>query len=88
MKKKNKESISDKLKLPKDITMGSCILTAVGDTEIWIENYRGIIEYTDEMIHIQGKNTHIIIEGKRLVIDYYSNEDMKILGCIRTIRYQ
>ena len=83
----NRENIADSLKIPKDILLGFSILTAIGHTELWIENYKGILEYTDEVIHIQGKNGRIMIEGTNLCIDYYSNEDMKIIGNICMIRY-
>ena len=53
----------------------------------YIENYRGILEYTSCHILIQGKNCQICFEGKGLYIDYYTNEDMKISGCISCIQY-
>lgn len=85
--KHNREEFADKLRLPKDILLGSSIITAIGKTELWIENYKGILEYTDEVIHIQGKNGKITIEGIGLCIDYYSNEDMKIIGRICMVRF-
>ncbi len=85
--KRKSEEFAEKLKLPKDILPGSSIITAIGRSELWIENYRGILEYTDEFIHIQGKNGKIIIEGNGLCIDYYSNEDMKIIGRICMVRF-
>ena len=86
MKKKENEFL-EKLHLPKDITQGAFILTAVGNQELYIENYKGILEYTSNCIRIQGKNTYIVIEGKKLKIDYYTEEDMLIKGCIMSIQY-
>lgn len=85
---KNKESgLFEKLHLPKDITQGAFILTAIGKEELYIENYKGILEYTANCIRIQGKNTYIMIEGKNLTIDYYTEEDMLIKGRIFSIQY-
>ena len=54
---KNKEPVLfDKLHFPKDITQGAFILTAIGNSEIYIENYKGILEYSKNRIRIQGKN--------------------------------
>lgn len=90
-KKKNagrtKEFIMESLKIPRDIVMGDSILTVTGNVSAHIENYRGILEYTNCHILIQGKNCQICFEGKGLFIDYYTNEDMKISGCISNIRY-
>ena len=57
---KRKESdLLEKLHLPKDITQGAFILTAIGNKELYIENYKGILEYTADCIRIQGKNTSL-----------------------------
>lgn len=83
----SKELIVESLKLPKDTMLGASIVTITGDREAFIENYKGIIEYTTESIVLQGKNRRICFEGKRLSIDYYTNEDMKISGSIEAVRY-
>ena len=82
-----KEALLDTLKLPKDICMGALKVTLTGNREAWIENYRGILEYTESLILLQGKTCQVSFEGTRLSIDYYTNEDMKISGCITCIRY-
>lgn len=81
------EQLIDSLKLPKDMLLGASILTVTGNFELWVENYKGIIEYTQESIILQGKTGQISISGCGLVIDYYTNEDMKIIGNIRCISY-
>ena len=83
----SKELIVESLKLPKDTMLGAAIVTVTGNREAFIENYKGIIEYTTESIVLQGNNCKICFEGKRLSIDYYTNEDMKISGSIDAVRY-
>lgn len=83
-----KEQVVDSLKLPKDLLLGASIVTLTGNHEAWIENYKGIIEYSSSCIMLQGKSGQICIEGKRLSIDYYTNEDMKISGFIEAVRYE
>lgn len=83
----SKELIVESLRLPKDTMLGAAIVTITGKQEAFIENYKGILEYTTESIVLQGKNCKICFEGQRLSIDYYTNEDMKISGSIDTVRY-
>ncbi len=83
----SKELIVESLKLPKDTMLGASIVTLTGNREAFIENYKGILEYTKESIVLQGKNCKICFEGTRLSIDYYTNEDMKISGSIDAVRY-
>ena len=83
----SKELIVESLRLPKDTMLGAAIVTITGNREAFIENYKGILEYTTQTIVLQGKNCKICFEGKQLSIEYYTNEDMKISGMIDTERY-
>ena len=82
-----KEALIESLRLPRDICSGAMCVSLTGNREAWIENYRGILEYTNEMILLQGKNCQVCFEGTELVIEYYTNEDMKISGCINCVKY-
>ena len=73
--------------IPKDVMLGVPIITMTGQTEVCIENYRGIIEYTDALIRIQSKAGQIKVSGKRMQIEYYTNDEMKITGRIKSIEY-
>ena len=83
----NKDGVIAALQLPKDIVTGSMKIELTGNREAWIENYRGLLEYTDQCIRLQGKHGQLQIEGKSLCIAYYTNEDMKICGCFDSIKF-
>ena len=84
---KKKELFIESLKLPKDVCMGEVRVTLTGNQEVWIENYKGILEYTEEMVLLQGKNCQVCFTGKHLAINYYTNEDMKLSGYIECVKY-
>lgn len=84
---KKKESLVESLQLPRDVCLGALRVTLTGSSEAWIENYRGILEYTGQTILLQGKTCQVRFEGSGLSIDYYTNEDMKISGRIAAVRY-
>ena len=83
-----KNKIAEASGLPKDVVMGQPVVTVLGRMELNIENYRGIIEYTDTLIRVQTKAGQIRITGKNLSVDYYTNDDMKLTGRIEAIEYQ
>lgn len=83
-----KENMVETLELPKDLMYGASIVTITGRREVLIENYKGIIEYTEEYIKIQTKNAKLTVYGKRLNIEYYTNEDMKVVGFIKSIEFE
>lgn len=87
-KESRKELLVESLKLPKDMMMGAFMLSMTGNREAFIENYRGILEYTDTCILLQTKTGQVRFTGTGLVIEYYTNEDMKIGGCIASVIFE
>ena len=79
--------MADAANLPKDVVLGVLILTLTGHYEVNIENYRGILEYTEQLIRINVRSGQIRITGKSLEINYYTTTDMKITGKVEKIEY-
>ena len=82
-----KSKLAEKLNIPQDISDGLPIVTVTGKNEIYVENYKGIIEYGKCCIKIQTKVCRVTFSGKNLEIVYYTNEDMKITGEIESVCY-
>lgn len=82
------EKISNRLKLPPDILVGAPLVSVIGRNQLCIENYKGIIEYQETFLKIQAKSCKICIEGKKLNIDYFIEDEMRISGMIQHIYYQ
>ncbi|HEX3078468.1 MAG TPA: YabP/YqfC family sporulation protein [Lachnospiraceae bacterium] len=81
------ETLSKNLHLPGDMIAGAPILTTTGRCSLCIENYKGIIEYNGNIIKVQTKTGKICIEGCNLVINYFTNDEMRVSGIIRSIQY-
>jgi len=69
------------------IWMGEVNVRIAGKSRIFIENYRYIIEYTESVLKLQCRNTKLKICGNKLVIEYYSKEEMLVKGIISEISY-
>ena len=72
---------------PKDVIQNASVITILGRNELCIENYRGIIEYTDTLIRVQTRAGQIRIQGKRLRIQYYTNDEMKVSGTLSSLEF-
>ena len=83
-----KEKMVSAADMPRDVVMGKSVLTVFGNIEVCIENYKKIIEYTDSVIRVLAKDCQIIVKGRCLRVEYYSNDEMKIAGCICSIEYK
>lgn len=82
-----REKIAETYKVPKDVALGYSIISMVGNREVIIENYRGILEFSSESIRILCKLGQIKISGKKLNIEHYNNIEMRIVGSIEGIEY-
>lgn len=92
--KKNVERYKDGLRqiileqnLPAEAVLKETLLTMVGCSELWVENYKGLLEYGEGIILIQSSSAIIRVQGERLVISHYMEEHMMICGNIRSITY-
>ena len=81
------ERLASAASMPKDVVMKAAVLTALGNFEVCIENYRGITEYTECLVRVQTKGGQIRLTGKRLQVEYYTNDEMKITGKIESIGF-
>lgn len=86
-KKTLKARISDAAGIPKDVVLGVPLVTVIGQNETCIENYRGILEYTDKFVRVQTKLGQIHVIGRGLQVEYYTNDEMKIIGHITMIEF-
>lgn len=81
------KKLMESAQIPEDLAEGAILLQVTGRKEAYIENYRGIIEYTDTRIRLAGRHCRLEIEGRQLTIPFYTAEEMKITGYIEHISY-
>ncbi len=80
------ERFADTFSLPKDMVINATLLHMVGKSDIFVENFKGIISYNCHEIIIKGYGIKYCICGENMTIEYYSNEDMKISGRICEVK--
>lgn len=64
--------------LSRDVVAGLPVISMLGDCEVFIENYRGILEYSSEYLKVSTKIGNIRVSGSNLVI-YHMNQDEILL---------
>lgn len=85
---RHKKAVVSALGLPEDVFIGEMILTFIGGHEVTVENYRSIVFYTDTVLKLQGKTTRLTVTGKRLAIEYYDKEQLKLTGQIKSAEFE
>lgn len=86
-KLKLKEKVAKILELPQEVISDRPKITSVGRREVFVENYKGIIEFCGEIVRINSNYGIITITGKNMTIREITNENIIVNGDIDNIDY-
>ena len=84
-RKKIRQKFQDVMEIPKELLKSYSRVTIVGGEDIWIENYKGILEYSEDMVRLSN---NICIFGQNLSIEEITAEDILIVGKIKNIEFE
>ena len=83
-----KKQVLTALELAPDLGGGETKISLTGSGEAVIENYKGILQYTDSEILLQSLRGKVLLRGRNLEIVWYTSLEMKITGSIFSILLQ
>lgn len=83
-----KKQVVTTLELAPDLDGGETKISLTGSGEAVIENYKGILQYTDSEILLQSLRGKVLLRGRNLEIVWYTSLEMKITGSIFSILLQ
>ena len=86
--KQLREFIAEKMSLPKDVVMDLPRVSICGDKEIFVENHKGIMEYTRECVRIKMNDGLLNIYGTDLRIIILETDRMVINGDFNSVGYE
>lgn len=81
------ERLSQGLNMTGDVLAGQAILSMMGNHGIRIENYQSILEYSETRVRIATKKKPICIEGRQLCIQYFTKDEIQIVGQIEQVKW-
>ncbi len=68
--------------------VGCLRVTLIDNTHAYIENHRGILEYTPRRICVRARLLNVTILGKGLVLERFGRENVAVRGEIKSIEYE
>lgn len=83
-----REKFADTVDISKDQILGVPLVSMIGDREMTIENYVGILEYSDTVIRIKCKAIIVRIDGKNLELKTMTREFLYITGRFKCFSYE
>ncbi len=86
-RKKWRENVAEFFELPKELLCNLPRATIIGNVQLYLENYGGIIEYNDEILRLKIRGGEIVVKGKNLTIKNFFSEEIFVEGQIKSIEY-
>ena len=84
---KLRRNVVNALELPKEVMLNLPFISLTGKEELIIENYKGIIEYGDEVMRVGTASGVLRIEGKELLLKQLTSECIVVTGTIQGISF-
>jgi len=82
-----KKSLAEILELPKDVMLDLPKIVMIGQLQVYIENHKGILEYTTTRIRVNTKSGVLRIIGSNLSIKNIVVEEIVIVGNIVNVEF-
>ena len=82
-----RKNMTEALVLPKEIMLNLPLISLVGREEVTIENYRGILEYSEEVVRIGTTAGILCLKGNGLCLKQLSAECMVVTGKVESLAF-
>ena len=87
-KPKKYSKLNKLLEMPREVVSTDVKITILGFNEVYIENYKNILEYGDFLAKINIFNGTINIHGFELNLEQMTEDDIKVTGKIDSIDFE
>jgi len=78
-------ALTRRLEFPEDVALQLPLVHLTGNFRARVENHRGIVEYTPELIRIETSQGLVVIRGRELLVKELARDDMICVGTILNI---
>lgn len=75
------------LDLPQDVVLEVPRITMIGHLQMYIENHRGVIHFSDRELRLLLTNGQLIVKGEQLVIRAILPEEVLLEGRISGVKF-
>ncbi len=86
-KEKALEKISDSFGIPREIIGNIPKIVITGEGLVHIEGFRGLEEYTDEVISVKFSGGVFSVKGEKLNICEITDEYIDVCGIVKSVEF-
>ena len=82
------QKAAERLSLPADVVAGAPRVEIIGCRQVFIENHRGVLEYGNEQIDVNGGKVTVRIQGDELSLKAMNKIELLIGGNILSVSFK
>lgn len=75
------------LDLPQDVVLEVPRITMIGYSQMYIENHRGVLHFSEQELRLLLTNGQMIVSGEKLVIRAILPEEVLLEGKIHSLKF-
>ncbi len=83
-----RQRLANSLEIPKDIVLDLPRVVILGDLQVTVENHRGVVHYSPELVVVGMSKGRIHIAGRDLVIGVIHDEEITVTGVLDSVTFQ
>jgi sporulation protein YqfC len=87
LRKKLNEWTSHVIDLPPDVALDLPRLILIGNRRLSIENHRGLLHFSSELMKLAISHGHLELHGVDLMIRVITSEEISVEGLIHELKY-
>ncbi|HMM20203.1 MAG TPA: sporulation protein YqfC [Selenomonadales bacterium] len=87
-RKGNLQKLAGLLEIPQDIILDLPRITMLGNKQVLVENHKGIMEYTPDLVRIKLNQGELIVDGTGLTLGNLQAEQILVEGTVKTLKYE
>lgn len=87
-RKGNLQALAGLLEIPPDIVLDLPRITLLGNRQLLVENHKGIIEYTPDLVRIKLTQGELTVTGAGLGLTSLQTEQILVEGTVAGLTYE
>lgn len=84
----NLQALAGLLEIPQDLVLDLPRITMLGNRQLLVENHKGIVEYTPELVRIKLNQGELVIGGTDLTLGNLQVEQVLVEGTVAVVKYE
>ncbi len=82
-----RKNVTEALELPKEIMLNLPLISLIGREEVTIENYKGILEYSEDVVRIGTAAGVFRMRGRNFCLKQLTAECLVVTGSVESMEF-